>query len=73
MAEPQEILDAHNRLCLMVSSALGSTEDFSQLPALKSEVMRMRQTLDEVRKYFLQLLTLVELTVIGLDSVSRSP
>ena len=48
MADTQTILDAHNRLCLTVSSALGSVGDLSQLLTLKSEVEGMRQSLNEV-------------------------
>ena len=48
MADGQQVLDSHNRLCLAVSSALGSIRDPSQLLALKSEVEGMLQLLDEV-------------------------
>ena len=48
MADTQLILDSHNRLCLAVSSALGSMQGPPQLLALKSEVEEMSQRLNEV-------------------------
>ena len=53
MSETQAILDSHNQLCLAVSSALGSTQDPSQLLVLRSEVEEAVQLLDEVRRCIL--------------------
>jgi len=49
MADTQLLLNSHNRLCLTVSSALGSTRDLSQLLVLKSEAEEMLQLVNEVR------------------------
>jgi len=49
MPDSQSILDAHNRLCLIVSSGLHPTQELSRLLALKSEAVEMLRLLNEVR------------------------
>ena len=51
MADAQSILDSHNRLCVVVSSALGSTQD--QSLALGSEIEGVLQLANEVRQLIL--------------------
>ena len=51
MPDTHPILDAHNRLCLLVSSALGATYELSRLLALKGEVEEMLRLVNEVRNH----------------------
>jgi len=51
MPDTQSILASHNRLCLIVSSVLGSTQELPQLLALKGEVEEMVMLVNEVRDH----------------------